>query len=245
MHATLRLAAAAMAFAATSVTSGRPSSQEDSVPSALFEHYLEGQKKGEKSELPDYSHAGYRRCEEPVPRVTKRSHKHFDVTKYGAKPNDGRSDRKAVLLVAKLTSGGLEPITDRFGQHCQHSDRSGLGFIELICLSGTYAIGNKQDASRLFRGQQIKRQFQCLLDFRSIFRHDFRCQPFEIGQHDLRIFGKRQDTVRCARISDQRRPTTGPEVRPPTPRPPAPTGCAATRGTPRAPGCTAAGASCS
>jgi len=63
----------------------------------LFEEFLTAQARGERAKLPDYSHAGYHRCEKPLPVVSEASHRYFDVTAFGAIPDDGKSDRDAAL----------------------------------------------------------------------------------------------------------------------------------------------------
>ncbi len=77
-----------------------PESNPDPKPvtdKTLFGEYLAAQKKGERAKLPDYSHAGYHRCEKPIPEITENTHRFIIVTRFGAVPNDGKSDRDAVL----------------------------------------------------------------------------------------------------------------------------------------------------
>ncbi|MEM6885366.1 MAG: DUF4955 domain-containing protein [Verrucomicrobiota bacterium] len=76
--------------------------------SELFKQYVEDRKNGKTSKIPDYSYAGYHRFEKPVPEVTPDSHRYFDVTEYGAVPDDQKSDRDAVLhaLLAAHKHGG-------------------------------------------------------------------------------------------------------------------------------------------
>ena len=64
---------------------------------SLFEAYLRSLSQGEKSVLPDYSHAGYHRSEKPIPETSRTSHRFFDVTDFGAIPDDGKSDRDATV----------------------------------------------------------------------------------------------------------------------------------------------------
>ncbi len=66
------------------------------VDSALFAEYASG-RPGTAAVLPDYSHAGYRECRAPLPDVTADTHTTFDVIRYGAVPDDGKSDRDALL----------------------------------------------------------------------------------------------------------------------------------------------------
>ena len=69
----------------------------DRPNSKLFAEFVAARKSGRSSRLPDYSYAGYHRCEKPIPDVTPETHKVFDVTTFGAVANDGRSDRDAAL----------------------------------------------------------------------------------------------------------------------------------------------------
>ena len=61
--------------------------------SALWDSYKLAHDKGEVAELPDFSYAGYHHGEKGIPKV---EHKVFDVTNYGAIPNDGLSDKEAI-----------------------------------------------------------------------------------------------------------------------------------------------------
>lgn len=59
--------------------------------SKIFEAY-----KKDRSVLPDFSYAGYHQGEKNIPNVT--DYKYFDVTDFGAKPNDDISDKTAIQL---------------------------------------------------------------------------------------------------------------------------------------------------
>ncbi|MEI6714375.1 MAG: DUF4955 domain-containing protein [Verrucomicrobiota bacterium] len=48
------------------------------------------------TQTPDYSYAGYHYSESPLPTITRDTHAFFDVTQYGAVPNDDQSDYNAV-----------------------------------------------------------------------------------------------------------------------------------------------------
>lgn len=62
--------------------------------------------------LLDFSHAGYKRGEEAPGDVTKMGYRTYNITnpKYGAKPNDGKSDREAFLKVLEEIFG--TPVID-------------------------------------------------------------------------------------------------------------------------------------
>lgn len=63
----------------------------------LWSQFVSARNAGGEATLTDFSYAGYHRCEIPVPEVTESSHTFFDVTDYGAIPDDGNSDRDAAL----------------------------------------------------------------------------------------------------------------------------------------------------
>lgn len=64
---------------------------------SLYEAFLNDSAAGRETLLPDYSYAGYHRCEKPLPDVGSTTHKQFNVVDYGATANDGASDRDAAL----------------------------------------------------------------------------------------------------------------------------------------------------
>lgn len=55
--------------------------------------------------LPDFSYAGYSHGEAAPPSAESLGYRKFDVTDYGAVPDDGKSDREAFLAVLKAVSG--------------------------------------------------------------------------------------------------------------------------------------------
>ncbi|MDP0498495.1 MAG: chondroitinase-B domain-containing protein [Verrucomicrobiota bacterium JB022] len=75
------------------------------VPSALWTDYVDARANGTEPTLPDFSYAGYHRSQAPLPTV---SGPIFDVTAYGAVPDDNRSDRDAIqaAIVAAENAGG-------------------------------------------------------------------------------------------------------------------------------------------
>lgn len=82
---------------------------------------FEGQsKKGVPTELPDFSYAGYHHGEVGIPHV---DHKVFDVTAFGAVPNDGQSDRAAIeRSIAAATKNGSGIIFFPKGRFLVHED---------------------------------------------------------------------------------------------------------------------------
>jgi hypothetical protein len=61
--------------------------------SALWDDFVKAKQKGTEAILPDFSFAGYKYSEVAIPTV---NYKVFDVTKYGAIPNDKKSDKAAI-----------------------------------------------------------------------------------------------------------------------------------------------------
>ncbi len=75
----------------TIVFSGVLNAQE----SQLWEDFKSCSKKGKTAELPDFSYAGYHHGEKAIPTV---DYNVFDITQFGAVPNDGKSDKKAIQM---------------------------------------------------------------------------------------------------------------------------------------------------
>ncbi|TXE06293.1 DUF4955 domain-containing protein [Seonamhaeicola algicola] len=59
----------------------------------VWENFVESKKKGKTPILPDFSFAGYKYSEVPLPTV---NYKTFNVTNFGANPNDTISDKEAI-----------------------------------------------------------------------------------------------------------------------------------------------------
>lgn len=77
----------------------KPEQEEEDKPaelpahtSELWREFLEYRQTGSESRLADFSYAGYGFGEKNIPDV---DYPIFDVTEYGAIPNDGKSDREA------------------------------------------------------------------------------------------------------------------------------------------------------
>lgn len=61
--------------------------------------------------LPDFSYAGYRNGEEALPKVSGQV---FDVTDYGASPDDGLDDSKSVLTALAAATSHSSPAVLKF-----------------------------------------------------------------------------------------------------------------------------------
>ncbi|HWK57639.1 MAG TPA: DUF4955 domain-containing protein [Parapedobacter sp.] len=74
---------------------------------ALWDEYVRAYKSGTSATAPDFSYAGYHFSEEEIPDVSNR--KRFDVTCYGAMPNDDQPDEagiQAAIDAAQAHPGG-------------------------------------------------------------------------------------------------------------------------------------------
>ena len=64
------------------------------IQSATYQQFVEAKENGTEPIVPDFSYAGYHYFSKPIPNVT---HPIFDVTDYGAIPNDNISDQPAIV----------------------------------------------------------------------------------------------------------------------------------------------------
>ncbi len=71
----------------------QPTPENSLNTSKLWIEFVEASKTGSPAALLDFSYAGYKHGEQGVPDV---KYKVFNVTKFGAVPNDGKSDRQAI-----------------------------------------------------------------------------------------------------------------------------------------------------
>ncbi len=80
-------------------------SRSAAEPAAAWSDFVEASKSGGEPMLPDYSWAGFDYGESPIPDVAGPV---FDVTDYGAVPNDTGSDQEAIVAAidAADTAGG-------------------------------------------------------------------------------------------------------------------------------------------
>lgn len=75
------------------------------MDSELWTQFVAARKTGQEPVLPDFSYAGYHRGERPIPDIDGPI---FDVTDYGAVPDDNESDEAAIraAVAAATTAGG-------------------------------------------------------------------------------------------------------------------------------------------
>ncbi|NMH88384.1 DUF4955 domain-containing protein [Flavivirga algicola] len=72
-----------------------------SQETTLWENFKQAKKDHSEPTLPDFSYAGYKHSEVEIPHV---DYKIFDVTNYGAKPNDEVSDKNAIKKAIKAAT---------------------------------------------------------------------------------------------------------------------------------------------
>ncbi len=95
MHSLLKTSlAASFLLGGISARCERVATNEAPRIAALWEQYREARRSGVEPVLADFSYAGYQWGEQAIPAV---DWKVFDVVKFGAVPNDAKSDRKAIL----------------------------------------------------------------------------------------------------------------------------------------------------
>ena len=75
--------------------------------SAVWDNFKEAKKTGAEAILPDFSYAGYKYSEVPIPTV---NYKVFNVQDYGAIPNDTKSDKNAFIKAIAAASKNGEGI---------------------------------------------------------------------------------------------------------------------------------------
>src|SRR5688500_15393635 len=74
----------------------------------LWQNFAKSKEVNATHELPDFSYAGYHCSEKAIPDVTNR--KYFNVTAYGAEPNDALYDDagiQAAIVAAENEGGGV------------------------------------------------------------------------------------------------------------------------------------------
>ncbi|WP_394971105.1 DUF4955 domain-containing protein [uncultured Croceitalea sp.] len=75
--------------------------------STVWTNFVKAKETGQTPNIPDFSYAGYKYGELPIPHV---SYKVFNILDFGALPNDGMSDKKALqkaIAAAEKNKGGI------------------------------------------------------------------------------------------------------------------------------------------
>lgn len=98
----------------------KPALENEGIP-MIWKEYLSDKEAGKINlKLPDFSYAGYHHAEVAVPDVT---HKVFDVTQYGAIPDDDISDRQALIdAIAAAEANGSGIVYFPAGRFILHSE---------------------------------------------------------------------------------------------------------------------------
>ncbi len=78
-----------------------------SQESKIWENFILAKDKGTEPILPDFSYAGYKYSEEEIPFL---KYKTFDVTTFGAIPNDTKSDKSAIKKAVEAAENNGEGI---------------------------------------------------------------------------------------------------------------------------------------
>lgn len=111
--------------------------------SKVFEDFKSSKTTGKEAILPDFSYAGYKYSEVEIPTV---HHKIFDVTKFGANPNDLNSDKntikKAIKAAEKNGSGIIYFPKGKYYINTQNDD------ISIIDIKGSNIV---------FRGEGVNK----------------------------------------------------------------------------------------
>jgi hypothetical protein len=98
------------------------------TPTPTSRLYRDFSAQSDETLLPDYSYAGYHQCEKPLPTVSRVTHRFLDVADFGAVPDDGKSDRDAVLDALKAAHAYTGPAAIVFpAGRFRLNERSDIG----------------------------------------------------------------------------------------------------------------------
>lgn len=99
--------------------------QEETV----WDNFISAKESGDVPILPDFSYAGYKYCEVPIPNLNYRV---FDVTDFGAIVNDDKSDKDAIKqAIAAATLNGEGVIFFPRGKYLINTIKDELNSIEI------------------------------------------------------------------------------------------------------------------
>ena len=117
--------------------------------SVLWENFKKNKAKSTEPILPDFSFAGYKYSEVPIPTV---DYKLFDVTDFGAVANDGISDKNAIKkAIAEATKNGEGVVFFPKGKYIVNTATDDQSIIEIehskIVLRGE---GDQKNGSIIF-----------------------------------------------------------------------------------------------
>lgn len=97
-----------------SYISGTPKYSGFSNNSHIYEDFLQDKAAGIETELPDFSYAGRGSAAQEPPAVSTSTHTYFDVTNYGAYPDDNVSDRAAIVAAIAAAEAHSGPAVVYF-----------------------------------------------------------------------------------------------------------------------------------
>jgi hypothetical protein len=148
-----------------------PIAEAQPVVSITWQQYLKQKNQGVVTDVPDYSWAGYERGEKAIPVAHG---KRFDVTDYGAKPDDLLDDRDAIqkaIDAASANGGGIVYLPA--GRYLVNTDMADRGMLRIessnIILKGAssrkggtiihqiqpFGKGDPYDLTRMHLGDNI------------------------------------------------------------------------------------------
>lgn len=97
--------------------------------SAIWEDFKTAKNMGSEALLPDFSYAGYRYSEVPIPHL---DYKVFDVTKFGAISNDSASDKDAInMAISAATKNGEGIVFFPKGKYLINTEKDDQSIIKI------------------------------------------------------------------------------------------------------------------
>ncbi|MGY5355935.1 DUF4955 domain-containing protein [Wenyingzhuangia sp. IMCC45467] len=113
----------------------------------IWENYKTAKQNNTEAILPDFSYAGYQYSEVEIPKM---DYKIFDVTQFGAKPNDTKSDKTAILkAVNAATKNGKGVVFFPKGKYYINTKKDELNSI-IIKSSNIIFRGEDEKETILF-----------------------------------------------------------------------------------------------
>ena len=98
--------------------------------SPLWEDFKNAKATGAEPILPDFSYVGYNYCETEIPVL---NYKVFDVTLFGAVPNDSKSDKEAIKkALQEAAKNGEGIVYFPKGKYYINTDGDGIDIIEIV-----------------------------------------------------------------------------------------------------------------
>lgn len=163
----------------------------------VWEDFVEAKKTGETAILPDFSYVGYKYSEEPIPHV---NYKTFNVTDFGAIPNDTQSDKDAIKkAVSAAQKNGEGVIFFPKGKYYINT------------MDDDYSIINITSSKIVFRGEGSGENGSILF-----FQRDFPpADPNKLWTcpSAIKVASNKKDKIITKVVSDSKRETFKVEVK--------------------------------